>query len=493
MKRKLLSLTLILSLLLGMMLPTLAEGEDVPALIIPDGSFEEEGKGWTLKNGAMINLGLPETPAHTGQGYLYIGKGPDAVVSFSLMPETDYVLRFWARTTVKEGSTFDLRFLAEEGDYHNVEGYVNGEHYYKDTFGIGKTEPAEDETDTRLDWDEYSFEFTTPSKALGGRISFYSETDDLFCLDDVSLTPSGREPNLVRNGYFLGMENNGKKPTAWAIDPPETGATEDVKVTYDRQPDGDVYATFTKFDGPSAKYYYYTMGVPMAPGRYKLSFDYENYNPTERDRVPTIEINGDRILSHEGPNMLLDCTENKYEYYFTVDTSGLYKLTVKPHGIPEYKFPDGKDLFLRISNIRIWKDEASVQYGKTATYTMDAHGNARRDIILPITKISEADKNDAGTAYVVLPKGHYFPDNNETEEFMMVNALYRKYEDGRRIFESVTFANGEASGGMVSNVNDSIEVPVLTGEEDYTYEIQSYLWKGVNGMEPVADKTVLTY
>lgn len=509
MTRKILTLLLTLSLLIGMALPAAAEGEAVETPIIPNGGFEEleeDGQtatGWGENSKGIVIAACEGSSPHTGNGYLRLQFGnAQRSPKLTLAPETQYMLEFWARTTVEDGSYIQIRFLKDDSGYTYInEGKGdNNEGGFLEYFGIANEAPKTDEGEMVdvLPWQKFSFAFTTPKHTIGATIDFWASArgginENWFCLDDVSLTATGREPNLLRNGYLTAFKVDGKLPSGWAdrTAAPTAGAP-NHKVEYIKNAEtGEVVANFTEFiDSGAMTWQYYVENVYLSPGNYKLSFEYENGNNTilDADRVPYVTFTATGTTTKDKVVNVLSVQEtNIYEAYFTITTAGAYVFTL-------YPAKTDVEIYTKLANMRIWKDEASVQYGKApAKAGIEVKNNLAYDVIIPVSKISDAGFNADSTAYVVQPKGHYIPETDGTEKFMMVNALYRKYEDGRRIFESVTFANGEASGGMVSNVNDSIEVPVLTGEEDYTYEIQSYLWAGANGMEPVADKTVLTY
>ncbi len=492
MKRKFLSLVLSLSLLLGMTmaLPAMADEEKTEP-IITNGGFEEVADdglspiGWT---GGTIMPSNTETGnlSYSGDGFLYLEAGKGTYCStFKLEPDTDYILKFWSRTSVADGGSFDLRFRSGGKPYNeSVPDYVNGEHLYQESFGSANEAPAEEgAVDGRFQWEEQSFSFTTPSKTDGGTITFSAAaTETYFCLDDISLTPSGREPNLVRNGYLTTFKNGGTRPSGWTWSVPAS----DI-VTYLMLTSGDMRARFTANSG------YYRGPVAVPAGRYKLSFEWANHSGA-RDRAPSIYMNFDGINTgftdawYKAQNTHAYGVKQTYEYYFTVapGAEGIKDFRVEP-GL------SGTSTVSDLYNIRIWRDEAGVQYGKTATGTIAVTNTLSQDWYMPITRISEADKNTDETAYVVLPKAHYIPTTTETENFTMINALYRTYEGGRRIIEGITFANGQATGGLVANANGSMEVPVLTGEEDYTYEIHSFIWSGAGTMQPKAAVSTISY
>lgn len=492
MKSKLLSLALVVSLLIGMVALPVAAEEIVTEPIIANGGFEEVtedetvAKNWT--GGMRMESGAVEgNLSHNGDGFLHIGADNSSYSStFKLQPDTDYILKFWSRTSVAGGGSFDLRFRSGGKLYSEaVSGYVYGEHLYQENFGSENAAPTEEgAVDGRFQWEEQSFSFTTPSKADGGSITFKAAaTEAYFCLDDISLTPSGRKPNLVRNGYLTTFKNGGARPSGWVNAVPASNT-----VTYSMLPSGDMRARFTGNNS------YYGGSVPLPAGRYKLSFEWANRS-SARDRVPNIymKFNGQNTgftdAYYIAQNTHAYDVKQTYEYYFTVAPAAV-------NGLTDFRVlpgTSGASTYSDLYNIRIWRDEAGVQYGKTATGTMAVKNTLSQDWYMPITKISEADLNTSQTAYVVLPKAHYIPTSAETENFTMINALYRTYEDGRCVLENIAFANGQAKNGLVANANGSMEVPKLTGEEDYSYEMHSFIWSGIGTMKPMADKTVLTY
>lgn len=504
MKRKFLTLVLILSLLVGMALPLGAMGETSSSLI-QNGSFEnvaEENetiaKDWLTASGGEVVKG---SSAHSGERYLYIPFGKAQKTTVALKPETQYMLRFWAKTTIKDASYFEIYFTPDASG----NALLAKEKTFLEWFGIENEAPKEGESIDNLPWQEISFAFTTPAHIKSANISISANVKEgkaggaeehFFYLDDVSLTATDREPNLIRNGYLTAFKVAGKHPSGWTDSAavPHDGNPEGYSVKYVEQENGEVYAEFTDFqgDGILKWIYYINNSVPVKAGRYKLSFEYENNNPREKDRVPFIML-GTIIPNQKVPNMLVDRVENKYEFYFTVTTDDVYSFTLDPYKIENCILENGEPHYLRISNIRLWKDSNEVQYGKTATYNMDLNGNVYRDVFVPVSKISDADKNAGGTAYVVLPKGHYVPETSETETFTMVNVLYRKYKNGNIILENVKLTGGVASGGAVSNLNDSIEVPVLAEGADYTYEIHSFMLSGMDTLKAMNEKTILTY
>lgn len=512
MKRKFLTMALVLSLLLGMALPTVA-GEEATVSLIPNGGFEavDEESGTVAMDWDAASKGTVVTDAagaYAGDRYLSIPFPKVQKTSrFSLAAETHYELRFWAKTTVKNASYVEIKFLKDSSDYTYIAGnktdgdLYNTEGVYFEWFGVENEVPAEGESINKIPWQEYSFAFTAPKHTIGVVINFAANvkegatggTEEHYLhLDNVSLVATGREPNLLRNGYLTAFKAD-QHPSGW-IDKyvPIGGNFDTYALEYIKQPNGEVAANYTMFDKTLGSIFYKTQ-VFLSEGKYKLSFEYENNNKTEKDRVASVEINGGLIGFHEAPNMLRDCVKNKYEYYFTVSESKAYNFMMMSHWVPKLEFSNGEELFVRISNIRIWKDESGVQYGKSATYTMDTKDRAQRDVFIPVSNISDADLNAGGTAYVVLPKGHYVPKSSDEESFTMVNALYRKYNNGNIVLENVKLTGGAASGGAVSNVNDSMEVPVLKGVEDFTYELHSFILSGMDTLKAMNEKTILTY
>lgn len=108
----------------------------------------------------------------------------------------------------------------------------------------------------------------------------------------------------------------------------------------------------------------------------------------------------------------------------------------------------------------------------------------------------------SGTSYNLTAIGHYkAKDIAATENFSLLSAVYKKNkETGAVSLYNIAIQDGTTapvnhSEGYSAHNSNNIKVDISVPVEDatYTYEVKSYLWSSVSGMEPVSKAFKLTY
>lgn len=500
MKRRTLALVLTLSLLLGMtaVLPAVAD-EVASEPIIKNGGFEEVAEdglspiGWF--GGGMVTPSNTDTGnlSHSGKGFLYIEAGKSVYSSnFELEPETDYILTLYSRSSIENSGQIDIRFRANGNTFDkSIPGqYAPGEHQVVESFGSANSAPAEGETDERFQWEKQQFSFTTPALTEGAMLYIKNvNNDDYLCVDDISITPSGKEPNLLRNGYFTTFANDGARATGFA----SSNNFPEAPI-YSVDENGDIVAkiTLNKNGG-----YFGIHGLGLLAGRYKLSFDYRNDGSASYNSSVYMKASDDYPNWTAGWRDMLQNAYDKgfwqtFELYFTVPSGGVrlndFRLKVGYVGSAE------KPAYLK--NVRLWRDEANVEYGSTfsasrSPLVYNATRGHSTEWYVPIDAISEVKA--ANGVHTIQTKAHYIPTGTGDEGFTLIDSVFKVYDDGREVLTDIAFKNGSTTGGIVGGANSRIMVPELTGEEDYTYEIRSFIWSGTGTMQPKAAVSTISY
>ncbi len=502
MKRRTLALVLTLSLLLGMtaVLPAVAD-EVASEPIIKNGGFEEVAEdglspiGWF--GGGMVTPSNTDTGnlSHSGKGFLYIEAGKSVYSSnFELEPETDYILTLYSRSSIENSGQIDIRFRANGNTFDkSIPGqYAPGEHRVIENFGSANSEPAEGETDERFQWEKQQFSFTTPALTEGAM--FYineKKSDAYFCIDDISIAPSGKEPNLLRNGYFTTFVNDGARPSGFA-----SSSNFVTAPTYSVDENGDVVATIASRNANNEEAYFGIHALGLLAGRYKLSFDYKNdgsasYKPSFYMKATTDYPSWTAGWRSISQNAYDKGKWQTFELYFTVPEGGVR--------LSDFRVKSGyitTDKPAYFKNIRLWWDEATVEYGSHFVETRsplvtDATLGHSTEWYRPIDAISDVKATDG--VHTIQTKAHYIPTGTSDESFMLLDSVFKVYDDGREVLTDIAFKNGSTTGGIVGGANSRIMVPELTGEEDYTYEIRSFIWSGTGTMQPKAAVSTISY
>lgn len=488
MKCKLLSLALVVSLLIGMVALPVAAEEIVTEPIIANGGFEEvtEDNGTVGWSGGMV-LESNEAQgnlSHGGNKYMYIAtNGLIYSAPFALEAEKDYILTLYSRTSIANSAQIDIRFRANGDTFDKSipDQYVPGTHLVQDNFGSAHSAPAEGEADGRFRWEKQQFCFTTPP--LTDSAFFYIKNqgnDEYLCIDDVSIALSGDAPNLIQNGRFRAFINDGERPSGYV-----GKNSYSAQPTYSVDANGDTVVKVTE-----AGKYFGIFGMSLKAGRYKLSFDYRNDGSASY--VPQIYMKASYGTWTEGYRTALQNTYwkqawQRYEYYFTV--TGNYVVLSDVRILPGYTTASGPSFF---KNISLWKDEANVEYAKDQrALASNAQYGYSTEWYMPIDAISDVEA--VSGVHTIKTKAHYIPTGTGDESFVLIDSVFKVFDDGREVLSDIAFKNGSTTGGIVGSANSSIKVPALTGEEDYTYEIRSFIWSGTSTLRPVAKKTVLTY
>ncbi len=260
-----------------------AEGDSV----IVNGSFEDGTDGWKFSSGGKGSLISAETGVvGSASGQLTIRTTDRRMQLFqsgvALQPNTDYRLRFWARST--DGRDFHVSLIEHDQDFT--------------TYGFKSVE-----FDLSDEWQLFELDFTISgfnSPVNDGRLRFwfsgYARNGDVYELDDIVLAPITAEipapPSLTPTSTPTvsptpTLPADVPTPTPTAPVAPTATATPSVLPTPTVSPtstvsapaDGPNLIANGDFEAGSAEWKYYSAGGG------KFSAEADGYNATTSARL----------------------------------------------------------------------------------------------------------------------------------------------------------------------------------------------------------------
>lgn len=507
MKRKLLSLALVLSLLIGMMALPAAAGEKINLLEELDSDFESG-----TKEGGSFYTGMSYVKdtqnAQSGNWYLSVPEVPTEgqvyglSVGVSVKGSTTYTVSFWARSSMAKSGRILIRNM------------VNGEKYttWASESGITASalgtdvetrfghQPAEGQE--RSDWYEVKKSFTTAPETNQIFLQIYSkysssgsENDLKLCLDNVSLV-EGTE-NLLRNGE-MNVNRGGSAPDYWTAYTAKTSDATMYEVVEDPAASGSGNMVYK-----SGKYYQLYQNVVLPKGQYKLTTRFRG--PVAASVAKGGATNGSYISwggnysfnGDMGPAITESLVDTwvTYTTYFTAPEDGTYAVGIGGRWESANRYYDDTVLLPAEDNTveYVTKGTADVAEKKSGNVT-HVRGNS-------VEKISDVGTSD--NVHTLTAIGHYVAKNmEETEKFTLVSAVYRKNKTTNEItLHNIVIQDGESAkvtgykDGLPEHNSENImaDISVPVADDTYTYEVKSFLWSSASGMKPVGEVFTLTY
>lgn len=232
-------------------------------------------------------------------------------------------------------------------------------------------------------------------------------------------------------------------------------------------------------------------------GRCKITL---RFRGTSETSVPALALgkkrnfNGDIFIRYQMGDVVSESNAwEEYTLYLTVPQTAINDVGSLWITLGDYNYKDQG----YYDDIRIYKDtENTVEFFNTKNFS-DAKGTSvyqeERKFVYrgnSLSKISDAELTEDG-GHGITTVAHYIPETENSEEFNLISAVYRVGKDGNKQLFDVKVKPASVSAGIDATISDQITVP--KADDDYTYELKSFIWSSVKNMQAMSDTFILHY